>query len=290
MDIKIITGLSGAGKSSVVDKLEDMGYYCIDNLPPALLEKFVELIAEKRENKSQKVAIVIDIRGRAFFDELKEQLEKLLFKYPNTQIVFLEASISTLVKRFKETRRTHPLSIGGENENSMIDAIEKEIKVTQFLKDMAHKVIDTSSMSRRELDLLLIKIFADNPKEKISEIIFNSFGFKHGIPLHADMVFDVRFIENPHYVKELRPLTGEDKDVYDFIFAQEIAENYYKKMYELLDYSFKAYLSEGRSQITVSIGCTGGRHRSVAFACRLASDFKKQGFKISLNHRDKNKA
>ncbi len=289
MKIKIITGLSGAGKSSVVDKLEDMGYYCIDNLPPALLEKFIDLIIETDNEKNDKVAIVIDIRGRAFFNTLRESLEKLKLRFPSLEIIFLEADIKTLVKRFKETRRIHPLSRDGKNESSMINAIEEEIKITAFLREMANKIIDTSTISKRELDLLLIKMFSHKDIEKSTEIIFNSFGFKHGIPLHADMVFDVRFIENPYYIKELRGLSGEDLPVYNFIFGQKISEIYYKKLYELLEFSFNGYLREGRNQLIVSIGCTGGRHRSVAFACRLAKDFKSKGFNVGLSHRDKDK-
>ncbi len=288
-EIKIITGLSGAGKSTVIDKLEDMGFYCIDNLPPALLEKFLDLIIDSNAKSTQKVAIVIDIRGRAFFNELKDNLSELKLKYGDIEVIFLEANKNVLVKRFKETRRSHPLSIDGMNESSMITAIEEEIKFTEFLKEMADKVIDTSTMSKRELNLLLLKIFSIKSVQEGTEIIFNSFGFKYGVPLHADMVFDVRFIENPFYIKELRPLTGEDKAVYDFIFEQKIATEYYDKLYQLLDFSFKCYSDEARNQIVVSIGCTGGKHRSVAFTKRLATEFSKKGYNVKMNHRDKDK-
>lgn len=287
--IKIITGLSGAGKSTVVDKLEDMGFYCIDNLPPALLEKFLDLILDSKSESTQKLAIVIDIRGRAFFSNLKEILRDLSLKYKDIEILFLEADTKTLVKRFKETRRNHPLSLNGNNESSMIKAIEEEIQETMFLREMADKIIDTSTMSKRELDLLLLKIFSIKSVQENTEIIFNSFGFKHGIPLHADMVFDVRFIENPYYIKELRSLSGEDRAVYDFIFDQEISQEFYNKLYSLLDFCFKCYTNEARNQIIVSIGCTGGRHRSVAFTKRLANDFKEKGYNVKISHRDKDK-
>ncbi len=287
--IKIITGLSGAGKSTVIDKLEDMGFYCIDNLPPALLEKFLDLIIDSKAKTTQKVAIVIDIRGRAFFEGLKENLSKLKLKYEDVEVIFLEANRHVLVKRFKETRRTHPLSLEGKNESSMINAIEEEIRCTAFLKEIADKIIDTSSMSKRELNLLLLKIFSIKSVQESTEIIFNSFGFKYGVPLHADMIFDVRFIENPFYIKDLRPLSGEDKPVYDFIFSQEISEEYYQKLFELLDFSFKCYSDEARNQIVVSIGCTGGKHRSVAFTKRLATEFSQKGYNVKMSHRDKDK-
>ncbi len=289
VEIKIITGLSGAGKSTVIDKLEDMGFYCIDNLPPQLLEKFLDLIIDSDSKKSQKVAIVIDIRGRAFFSKLEEYLGDVRIKYDDIEIIFLEANPDTLVKRFKETRRSHPLSLDGENESSMVKAIEEEIKQTSFLRKMADKVIDTSNMSKRELNLLLLKVFSIKSVQENTEIIFNSFGFKYGVPLHADMVFDVRFIENPYYIKELRNLTGEDKPVYDFIFDQEVANDYYKKLYELLNFSFKCYSDEARNQLVVSIGCTGGKHRSVAYTKRLATEFKKEGYNVKMTHRDMKK-
>lgn len=288
-EIKIITGLSGAGKSTVIDKLEDMGFYCIDNLPPALLEKFLDLILDSKSDAVQKVAIVIDIRGRAFFKDLKDVLKELSVKYHDIEVLFLEADIKTLVKRFKETRRNHPLSLNGNNESSMVKAIEEEIEETKFLKEMADKVIDTSTMSKSELNLLLLKIFSIKSVKEGTEIVFNSFGFKHGIPLHADMIFDVRFIDNPYYIKELRELSGEDKAVYDFIFDQKMSQDFYNKLYSLLDFCFQCYSNEARNQIIVSIGCTGGKHRSVAFTKRLAMEFKEKGYNVKMTHRDKDK-
>lgn len=285
MEIKIITGLSGAGKSTAVDKLEDMGFYCIDNLPPSLLSKFLDLILNSGA-KQQKIALVIDIRGRAFFDGLDKTLKMLKSNYPDCEIVFLEASVQSLVKRFKETRRTHPLNKAGENEGSLVEGIEAEIEITSFIRDMADRIIDTSEMSKRDLDLLLIKAFSGEEPKKTLEIVFNSFGFKNGIPLHADMVFDVRFIENPYYVRELRALTGEDSSVYKYVFEQKFANDFYIKLKDLLDYCFEAYLSEGRNQIIISIGCTGGKHRSVAFAKRLSQDFIRAGYNVQLSHRD----
>ncbi len=288
MEIKIITGLSGAGKSTVIDKLEDLGYYCIDNLPPSLLTKFFDMIVSSGGG-IKKIAIVIDIRGRAFFGDLEDILKNLKKTYSDCEIVFLEAEVNTLVKRFKETRRAHPLSKKGENEGSIVEGIKSEIEMTSFIRDLSDRVIDTTSLSKRELELLLIKAFSHKIPKKSLEIVFNSFGFKNGIPLHADMVFDVRFVENPHYIKELRPLTGEDLEVYDYVFSQKTANEYYEKLYSMLNYCFKAYVEEGRTQLIVSIGCTGGRHRSVAFARKLASEFIKLGYEVQLSHRDINK-
>lgn len=285
MEIKIITGLSGAGKSTVIDKLEDLGYYCIDNLPPFLLTKVLDLIVSSGGGV-KKIAIVVDIRGRAFFGELATNLKDLKSTYSNCEIVFLEADVNALIKRFKETRRTHPLSKSGENKGSMVDGIKNEIQMTSFIRKIADRIIDTTDMSKRDLELLLIKAFTDETPQKTIEIVFNSFGFKNGIPLHADMIFDVRFVENPYYKKELRFLTGEDNAVYDYVFSQDISIKFYEKLYDLLKFCFEAYLKEGRTQLIVSIGCTGGKHRSVSFVRRLASDFIKLGYNVQLSHRD----
>lgn len=283
MELKIITGLSGAGKSTIVNKLEDLGYYCIDNLPPTLLEKFLELIVSSGTN-TQKIALVIDIRGRAFFNGLSETLNKLKKTYSNCEIIFLEASVQSLVKRYQETRRAHPLNTG-ENDD-LIDGIHSEIEMTRFLRNMADRIIDTTDMRRRDLDALIVKAFSEKEYSKAIEVEFSSFGFKNGIPLHADMIFDVRFIDNPYYEKDLKHLTGEDELVYSFVFLKQIANDYYDKIYSLLKLVLNEYAKEGRSQLTVAIGCTGGKHRSVAYSKRLSEEFKLLGYKTELKHRD----
>lgn len=283
MELKIITGLSGAGKSTIVNKLEDLGYYCIDNLPPTLLEKFLELIVASGTD-TQKIALVIDIRGRAFFNGLSETLNKLKKTYTNCEIIFLEASVQSLVKRYQETRRAHPLN-NGENDD-LIDGIHTEIEMTRFLRDMADRIIDTTDMRRRDLDALIVKAFSEKEYSKAIEVEFSSFGFKNGLPLHADMVFDVRFVDNPYYEKDLKHLTGEDELVYSFVFFKQIANDYYDKIFSLLKLALGEYAKEGRSHLTIAVGCTGGKHRSVAYAKRLSEEFKLLGYKTELKHRD----
>ncbi len=288
MDIKIITGLSGAGKSTVIHKLEDMGYYCIDNLPPQFLEQFVELCSAPN-SKIKKLAIVIDIRGEQFFSELKIILKNFMSVHKNCSMIYLEASNDTLIKRYKETRRMHPLS----RDTNIIDGIEKERELTYFLRRNADYIIDTGDMSTRKLENKLIDLFDKNKIDTKMKVTFVSFGYKYGIPLQSDIVFDVRFMDNPYYVKELKPLTGEDKKVIDYVKGQDKFETFYDKSTDLLEFLFKQYSNEPRNAVVVAIGCTGGKHRSVVVARSLYEYFSsvklKKEYDINIEHRDKHK-
>ncbi len=284
MDIKIITGLSGAGKSTVMRKLEDMDYYCIDNLPPQLLEQFVQL-CESKKSTIDKLAIVIDIRGLLFFEEFKELFKKFVTTLDSCSIIYLEADNDVLVKRYKETRRVHPLT----KNMSIVEGIKKEIDLTYFLKRMADHVIDTSHLKTRDLEKILTDIFTDNQTSRGINVNIMSFGYKYGLPIHADLVFDVRFIDNPFYIDELRVLTGEDKKVVEYIMSQNKAKVFLEKLNDMLDYLFTEYTNEGRSRVVVAIGCTGGKHRSVAIARNIYDSFSDKDYNLIINHRDKDK-
>lgn len=283
MEIKIITGLSGAGKSTVIDKLEDMGFYCVDNLPPQLLVKFIELC--EGAPSVDKLGIVIDIRGRAFFDDLSKIIKKIRNKHKDVKVLYLEAEDRIIVQRFKETRRAHPLS----DSESMIEAVKKEREITNFLKELADKTIDTSNLKTRELETLLLRIFDRSSRSDYFKVVFTSFGFKNGIPLHSDIVFDVRFIENPYYEKELKELTGQDEKVKNFVFSQEKSKNFYKKLTNLLDVYLDEFKKEGRGTVVISIGCTGGKHRSVAYVEKLVKKYSLEDYNVEMVHRDKDK-
>lgn len=281
MDLKIITGLSGAGKSTVLKSLEDLGYYCIDNLPPALMHQFV-LMCENMAEPIEKIAIGIDVRGRHFFDDLSEHLTALKSNYPGCQVVFLDASDKALIDRFKETRRTHPLNPDG----SLIDGINLEREKMRRLKESADIVMDTSHMNARSLGQAIKQQFSMTVQMRHVSLTFQSFGFKKGIPLDSDLVFDVRFLPNPYYDEVLRPLTGNDTVIQDYVFQWEETQTFYHKLRDMLDFLIPEYGREGKNQVIVSIGCTGGRHRSVSIANRLAKDYQELQYITTVNHRD----
>jgi UPF0042 nucleotide-binding protein len=281
MDIKIITGLSGAGKSTVIKSLEDMGYYCIDNLPPALMAQFVEM-CEQLKDPIAKIAIGVDVRGRSFFDTFESDIEDFLAQYPLCQMVFLDASDKALIDRFKETRRTHPLN----PEGSIMDGINKERDKMHGLKSKSFIVLDTSHMNGRTLGLTIKKQFLGETAAKQIAITFQSFGFKKGIPLDSDLVFDVRFLPNPYYDEALRPLSGNDTEIQEYVFKWDETKTFYKKLKDLLDFLVPQYIREGKNQVIVAIGCTGGRHRSVSIANRLAHDFESEHYISTVKHRD----
>ncbi|MBD2864661.1 MULTISPECIES: RNase adapter RapZ [Paenibacillus] len=278
----IITGMSGAGKTIAVQSLEDLGFFCVDNLPPVLIPKFAELI-DQSKGRIGKVALVIDLRGREFFTSLSESLRTIKENYTITyEILFLDATDSTLVQRYKESRRRHPLAPDG----LPLDGIHLERKLLEELKGMANQVIDTSSLKPAELKERIISRFTSMGKGSISVNVI-SFGFKYGIPIDADLIFDVRFLPNPHYVEHLRPNTGLDPDVYDYVMKWSETQEFLTKLIDLLQFLIPQYAKEGKSQVVVGIGCTGGKHRSVAIAEYLGKMLGSSETEVTrISHRD----
>ena len=285
MKFVILTGMSGAGKSTAIKMMEDMGFFCVDNLPIPLLEKFVEL-SSLQSAKLQKVAVGIDIRSGQALGEMKEILERIRAKGAGYEILFLDAEDSVLVKRYKETRRNHPLS-GGERVDK---GIEEERSRLKFLKEQADYIIDTSQLLTRELKIELEKIFIQNQDYKNLFITILSFGFKYGIPNDSDLVFDVRFLPNPYYVDELRPLTGLDDRVFNYVMDCDIARAFADKLEDMIRFLIPNYIKEGKTSLVIGIGCTGGKHRSVTIARELYSRLSKaEDYGIRLEHRDAEK-
>ena len=283
LELVVITGMSGAGKTVAMQSFEDMGYFCVDNMPPSLLPKFWELV--KESGKITKIALVIDLRSRAFFDEIMTSISGLdNTSFITTKILFLEASDDALVSRYKETRRTHPLAGDGR----VFDGIVAERRLLQDIKVRAQKVIDTTTLSPRKLREEIMHTFSNGDSD-IFTIQVVSFGFKYGIPIDADIVMDVRFLPNPHYIEELRPLTGQDHAVYDYVMSQPETKTFYHKFMELLDFVIPGYKKEGKSSVTIAIGCTGGQHRSVALTERTGRELMSDSYHVTISHRDKDK-
>ena len=281
MEVVIISGLSGAGKSQAVNCLEDMGYYCIDNLPPALVKNFIELAMSER-NLIEKAAFVIDIRGGDFFEDIKPCLAYLKEKDLPNKVLFLEASNEVLIRRFKETRRLHPLNQDGEN----LVGIEKEREILSDLRTVADYVIDTSNMKAARLKQELKSIFESGEEEIKFIVNIMSFGFKHGIPLEADMVFDMRFLPNPYYVPSLKKLTGNSKKIQDYVLKYDEAQQFIENVERMLTQMIPCYIREGKYHLNLAFGCTGGHHRSVTMANVFAKKLKEQGLRITIEHRD----
>ena len=282
MKFVILTGMSGAGKSTAIKMMEDMGFFCVDNLPIPLLEKFVEL-SSLQSAKLQKVAVGIDIRSGQALGEMKEILERIRAKGAGYEILFLDAEDSVLVKRYKETRRNHPLS-GGERVDK---GIEEERSRLKFLKEQADYIIDTSQLLTRELKIELGKIFIQNQDYKNLFITILSFGFKYGIPNDSDLVFDVRFLPNPYYVEGLRQKTGNDKEIQDYVMQFEEAHIFLDKLTDMLEFLIPNYITEGKNQLVISIGCTGGKHRSVTLANEIYKRLSsRKEFGLKIEHRD----
>ena len=276
----IVTGLSGAGKTETTRTLEDMGYFCVDNLPPKLIPKFAEAC---NTGKIEKVALVIDIRGGIFFDDLFESLLFLKNNEYKHEILFLDASDEILVKRFKEARRSHPLSQAGR----VINGINEERKKLREVKDRADVIIDTSKYKIRDLREKLNEYYGDNIViEKQLSITVLSFGFKYGIPVDSDLVFDVRFIPNPFYIAELKPFSGNDESVKKYVLEQTETKEFINKLEDMLTFLIPNYIKEGKRQLIISIGCTGGRHRSVAIANEIHERLVKLNFNSRIEHRD----
>ncbi|CAJ1317160.1 RNase adapter RapZ [Paenibacillus sp. PK4536] len=257
----IITGMSGAGKTIAVQSLEDLGFFCVDNLPPVLIPKFAELI-EQSNGKIGKVALVIDLRGREFFAALSESLNYIKNHYTiHSEILFLDSSDSVLVQRYKESRRRHPLA----PEGMPLDGIRLERQMLDDLKTSATQIIDTSIIKPAQLKEKIISSFSHLESNRLS-INVTSFGFKYGIPIDADLIFDVRFLPNPHYIDNLRPHTGQDSDVYEYVMKWPETQAFLTKLLDMLHFLIPHYRNEGKSQVIIGIGCTGGKHRSVAIS------------------------
>lgn len=275
----IITGLSGAGKSSASNYFEDMGYFCVDNLPAPLISTLADLVV-KAENSIHKICLVIDMRGGQFISAIDEQLEILRHMGLDYTIIYLEASNEVLVNRFKETRRQHPLSQDG----SILSGIECEREALKPIRDISTITIDTSGLAKNDLRKALAERW-DSEKEDI-QVNIQSFGFKYGIPIDADIVMDVRFLRNPFYEPSLRPLTGRDQEVRDYVFATDEAKHFLSSYCNLMREVLPQYIEAGRVDLNIAIGCTGGQHRSISVAVELAENLKKAGYNVSLKHRD----
>jgi len=277
----IITGLSGAGKTHAIRALEDLGFFCIDNLPPALLPKFAELCLEA-EGFIDRVALVIDIRGGGFFNDMFQALEELKKQGYPYEILFLEAATEVLVKRYKETRRRHPLS----NYGRLLEDILLERERLEGLRGIANKIIDTSELTTNELKAQIIGLYGPKNDKVRLHITVMSFGYKYGLPLDADLVIDVRFIPNPFYITDLSPLTGNDREVVDFVMQSPITAEFLKKYYDLMTFLLPHYLNEGKTHLVIAIGCTGGQHRSVVLANRMGQMLSGSEYNVSVRHRD----
>lgn len=282
MEVVIITGLSGAGKTKAADWFEDKGYYCIDNMPPALIKNFIDL-AMTGKRKIQKAAFVVDIRGGQFFGDLKEVVTALTDDINvDFKILFIEASDEALIRRYNESRRSHPLS------DSVItrSTIEAERERLAELRSLANYVIDTSSLKVAEMNSELDKLFESKTKKDTFVINFMSFGYKHGMPTEADWVIDVRFIPNPYYVSSLKRLTGNNKKVAQYVMKQDVTKEFVNRIQEIITRLVPCYVKEGKYSLTVAFGCTGGQHRSVTLANEFYKIFTFQGWRVTLEHRE----
>ncbi|WP_100332864.1 RNase adapter RapZ [Bacillus xiapuensis] len=276
----IITGMSGAGKTVAIQSFEDLGFYCVDNLPPTLLPKFLELMKDAG-TQMNKVAVVMDMRGREFFDHLIKSLDEVADMSSVTpKVLFLDAEDSVLVRRYKETRRSHPLSPNG----LPLEGIRQERELLEDVKGRAQFIYDTSALKPRDLREKIVAEFSLN-KKAIFTVNVMSFGFKHGLPIDADLVFDVRFLPNPHYIDHMRPRTGLDGDVATYVLKWNDTQKFLEKVLDLLTFMLPHYKMEGKSQLVIAIGCTGGQHRSVALTEYIGKHFSKD-YETRITHRD----
>jgi len=285
MRFVIVTGMSGAGKSSALKILEDFGFFCVDNLPLKLIDTFADITFNPTSD-IDKVALGIDIRSGQMLEKLTESLDMMNEKKQEFEILFLEANDNVLVKRYKESRRNHPLSKQGD----VLEGIIQEREKLDFLKKRADYIIDTSNILIRDLRRELEKIFIDNTSFKNLFIRILSFGYKYGIPQDADLVFDVRFMPNPYYVEELKNKTGNDEDVREYVMQSQSAKDFLCKLEDMVKFLIPNYINEGKNQLVIAIGCTGGKHRSVTIANKLYEELKnEEEYGIKLEHKDINK-
>ncbi|WP_166512129.1 RNase adapter RapZ [Desulfallas thermosapovorans] len=277
----IVTGISGAGKTQALRCFEDLGYFCVDNLPPTLIPKFAELCAQTNRNINN-IALVVDIRGGEFFRDLTEVLDQLERGGIHYEVLFLEASDEVLVRRYKESRRRHPLGTDGE----VLRNIREERVLLEEIRGRAHKIIDTSNFKPQQLKEKLVDLFSGDAENSQLLVTVISFGFKYGIPLDSDLVIDVRFLPNPYYDPVLRSLSGNEPVVRDFVFNSPVTTAFMEKFTDLVEFLIPCYIKEGKTTLMIAIGCTGGMHRSVALANRLGEILRDKEFKVTVSHRD----
>lgn len=282
MRFVIVTGMSGGGKSTALKMLEDAGFYCVDNLPVSLIETFMDLIANPG-SEITKVALGVDVRSDQSFEQTTKIIGELKEKGRKLEVLFMDAAENALIKRYKETRRVHPLAQGGRVE----DGVRREKKVLEQIRKSADYVIDTSNLLTRELNTEIHRIFVENEEYNNLMITLLSFGFKNGIPADADLVFDVRFLPNPFYLDELKKKTGNDKEVRDYVMSFDESKEFLDKLTDMINFLIPNYVKEGKNQLVIAIGCTGGQHRSVTLANELNEKLKNQGgYGMKLFHRD----
>ncbi|HZJ78769.1 MAG TPA: RNase adapter RapZ [Clostridia bacterium] len=284
MELIIVTGLSGAGKSAVVDVLEDIGFFCADNMPPKLISTFAKLLANSKE-KRERIAIVMDIRLGGSFKDLFAALDDLAKMDVRYKVLFVDASNEVLMRRYKETRRKHPLM---DKCGSINKAINMEREMLLPARQIADYIVDTSHTTSAQCKEMIAKLFLDNPQNTM-KIRCISFGYKYGMPNDSDLVFDVRCLPNPFYINELRDLTGLDEPIKEYVLKWPQAKDLIPKLLDLIDYLVPLYIAEGKSELVIAIGCTGGHHRSVVFAELIHEHLSEQGYLLSVNHRDINK-
>ena len=284
MEFVIISGMSGAGKTSALHVLEDIGYYCVDNIPSSLLQTLYNLCRSSSDEGMKRVAVVVDVRGNENYKQMAAEIEEFKNENAGAKLLFLDAKSDVLILRYKETRRKHPLA-DKISEGSVSEAVEREATLLSSVKKLADFMVDTTKMSNKQLRERVMSMFMEDTSQGIT-LTFMSFGFKYGIPLEADTIFDVRCLPNPFYIPELKPLTGMNSEVFDYVTESEDTLGFVNHSLGLLDYAVPLYLKEGKSELVVGIGCTGGKHRSVTVARIFETHFRELGYRCVIQHRD----
>lgn len=284
MEFVIISGMSGAGKTSALHVLEDIGYYCVDNIPSSLLQTLYNLCRSSSDEGMKRVAVVVDVRGNENYKQMAAEIEEFKNENAGAKLLFLDAKSDVLILRYKETRRKHPLA-EKISEGSVSEAVEREATLLSSVKKLADFMVDTTKMSNKQLRERVMSMFMEDTSQGIT-LTFMSFGFKYGIPLEADTIFDVRCLPNPFYIPELKPLTGMNREVFDYVTESEDTLGFVNHSLGLLDYAVPLYLKEGKSELVVGIGCTGGKHRSVTVARIFETHFRELGYRCVIQHRD----